>query len=363
MSAASVPPAPAGEASPLRSVHTLSLPALLEQLGISVAVSTYQAGKLVLISARDGHADTHFSDFHVPMGLALRGNRLAIGTRLHVWEYRNQKEVAPKVEPVGRHDACFLPRACHVTGSIGSHEIAWAGTELWLVNTGFSCLCTLDIDYSFVPRWRPRFITGYSPEDRCHLNGLGLRDGQPRYVTALGQTDTAAGWRANKRSGGCLLDVPSGEVIAQGLSMPHSPRWHADQLWVLESGQGTLARVEEATGKLETVATLPGFTRGLDFCGPFAFIGLSQVRETAAFSGLSVTEPGRERACGLWVVDVRSGQTVAFLRFEELVQETFAVQVLPQIRSPVLRTNDEELIGSSFVLPDQALALVPKPTR
>ena len=27
--------------------------------------------------------------------------------------------------------------------------------ELWLVNTRFSCLATLDHEHSFVPRWRP----------------------------------------------------------------------------------------------------------------------------------------------------------------------------------------------------------------
>lgn len=100
-----------------------------------------------------------------------------------------------------------------------------AGAGLWLVNTRFSCLCTIDSKHSFVPRWRPRFVSGLSPEDRCHLNGLGMRDGRPRYVTALGQTDERGGWRANKRDGGCLIDVDSGEIISQRLSMPHSPRW------------------------------------------------------------------------------------------------------------------------------------------
>src|SRR5439155_620014 len=134
--------------------------------------------------------------------------------------------------PPGRHDACFLPRSGHVTGNIQIHEMAWgAGNELWVVNTRFSCLCTLDGSASFAPRWRPPFVSALEPTDRCHLNGLGMVDGRPRYVTALGETDTPAGWRANKAKGGIVMDVASGEVITRGLSMPHSPRWYAGRLF------------------------------------------------------------------------------------------------------------------------------------
>jgi uncharacterized protein (TIGR03032 family) len=188
-------------------------------------------------------------------------------------------------------------------------------------------------------------------EDRCHLNGLGVRDGRVRYVTCLGQTDTAAGWRANKVRGGCLLDVPSGRVLAQGLSMPHSPRWHHRRLWLLESGDGSLAVVDERRGRWEAVARLPGFTRGLDFYGGVAFVGLSQVRESAVFSGLPITERPQERVCGVWAVEVATGQTLAFLQFQAGVQEVFAVQVLPGVRFPELLTDDPAVIGNSFLLP------------
>jgi uncharacterized protein (TIGR03032 family) len=360
------PPSTNGHSAELRSVHTTSFPALLEQLGASLLVSTYQAGKLVVVRADGGKLNTHFRTFHSPMGLAGDATRFTVGTRCEVLEFRNQPDVARKLPPAGKHDACFLPRAAHVTGDVRIHEIAWAdgpsrqGKELWIVNTRFSCLCTLDADYSFVPRWRPPFVTALSPEDRCHLNGLALRDGRPRYVTCLGRTDTAGGWRANKANGGYLLEVPSGAVLAEGLSMPHSPRWYDNQLWLLESGTGGFGRVDLATGRLKTIIELPGFTRGLDFLGPFAFIGLSQVRETATFSGLPITERLQERTCGVWVVDTRNGQTVAFLRFEAAVQEIFAVLVLPGVRFPEVLTDDQDIISSSFILPDEALADVPR---
>jgi uncharacterized protein (TIGR03032 family) len=346
---------------PLHSVHTTTLVDLLRQGGFSFLVSTYQAGKLIIARVERDVINTHFRSFDTPMGLALDGGRLAIGTKLHIWEFHNQPEVAAKLEPAGAHDACFLPRQSVVTGQIGIHDIAWAGEEFWAVNTRFSCLCTRNPRYSFIPRWRPKFISALAAEDRCHLNGLSLRDSRPRYVTALGETDTHGGWRDNKAKGGCLIDIDSNEVIARGLSMPHSPRWHDSKLWILESGVGSLAIVDLNSGKLNTVALVPGFTRGLDFFGPYAFIGLSQVRTSSLFSGLPITDRLKveERRCGAWVVDTRSGQIVAFLRFESGVQEIFAVQVLPGLRWPDVLTDDDPLIADSFFLPDEAIKEIP----
>jgi uncharacterized protein (TIGR03032 family) len=349
---------------PLRSVHTTSLPALLDRLRLSVLVSTYQAGKLIVVRSDGGVANTHFRNFDTPMGLAHDRGRLAVGTRVQVWEFRDQPAVAAKLDPPGKHDACFLPRSAHYTGQIAIHEVAFASTgELWAVNTRFSCLCTFDREHSFVPRWRPPFVSALAPEDRCHLNGLAMVDGLPRYVTALGATDEPAGWRPAKARGGVLLEVPSGRVVASGLSMPHSPRWYDGRLWFLESGAGTISVCDPATGRTEVVAYVPGFTRGLDFVGPFAFVGLSQVRETAVFSGIPITErlPVEERACGMWVVDMRTGQPVAFLKFEAGVQEVFAVQVLPGVRFPeLLNEPTDDAVANSFVLPDEALAEVPR---
>jgi uncharacterized protein (TIGR03032 family) len=188
-------------------------------------------------------------------------------------------------------------------------------------------------------------------------------EGRPRYATALGETDVPGGWRGDKARGGVLIEVPSGETIARGLSMPHSPRWYAGKLWLLESGTGTFGVVDLDTGRYEAIATLPGFTRGLDFYGRYAFIGLSQVRETAVFSGIPITERLTERTCGVWVVDIRAGQTAAFLRFEDALQEIFAVQIVSGRRYPELINDEETLLDDSFVLTDEALEAVPAPLR
>ena len=356
----SAPPPPT---EALRSVHTSNLPEIFKQLQISLAVSTYQAGKVILVRADGATLNTHFRAFGKPMGIAADRSRLTIGGTNTVWYYRNVPAVAPKLEPQGKHDACYLPRRIHVTGDIDIHEMAYDRDDaLWVVNTRFGCLCTLDAEHSFTPRWRPPFVSAYAPEDRCHLNGLALVEGRPKYVTALGETDTAGGWRANKRNGGILMDIETDAILLRGLSMPHSPRWYQGKLWLLESGQGSLAVADLKHGTWRTVAQLPGYTRGIDFLGPLAFIGLSQVRESATFSGIPLVERLRERTCGVWVVHIESGETLGFLRFEAGVQEIFAVQVLPGMRFPEILEWDDERLAHSYVLPDEALAQVKLPS-
>jgi uncharacterized protein (TIGR03032 family) len=358
------PPTDAGP-SPLRSVHTTNFPAILEHLASSLLVTTYQAGKLVVVRSDGGVINTHFRAFNKPMGLAVGRGRLAIGTAVDVWEFRNVPAVCAKLEPPGKHDACYLPRSAHVTGDVQIHEMAYLGDEVLFVNTRFSCLAKHDPDHSFAPTWRPKFISALTPDDRCHLNGLCVIDGRPRWVTALGATDTSGGWRENKKSGGILIDVDTDEIVTRGLSMPHSPRWHAGRLWLLESGTGSLGYVDPASGRYEAIVHLDGFTRGMEMVGNLAFIGLSQVRETAVFSGIQITErlQETERTCGVWVVDIERRQVVAFLKFEEAVQEIFAVALLPGVRFPDLINDNAEFVGSSFVLPDEALKDVPAELR
>lgn len=260
----------------------------------------------------------------------------------------------PPVEPAGRHDVCFLTRSAHFTGEIQAHELAWAGDELWVVNTAFGCLCTLDSRHSFVPRWRPPFLTGLAAEDRCHLNGLAMAPdgrGAPahRYVTALGETDTPQGWRANKTTGGCLIEVTSGQTVARGFAMPHSPRVHGGRVWLLHSGAGQLVLVDPQSGKAETVTELPGYTRGLALHDHFAFVGLSKVRETATFGGMPIIQRRPELKCGVGAVDLQTGRLVAHLEFVTGVEEIFDVQVVPGARRPAMSGPYPTLDGTGPV--------------
>lgn len=356
--AAAQPGSPASPAATPRTVpfsftQTDSFVAALNELRASLLITTYQANKLLVARAAGNGLSLLVRTFERPMGLAAEPHRLTIGTRTQVWTLRNAPDIAPRMEPAGQFDAAFLPRACHVTGDIGIHELAWAGDELWIVNTRFSCLCTLHPEYSFEPRWRPPFITALAAEDRCHLNGLAILDGKPRTASALGESDEKDGWRANKPRGGCLMDVPSGEVIARGLSMPHSPRWKDGRLWLLESGTGKLLTLDPATGQRQDIAEVLGFARGLALCGPYAFIGLSKIRTTSAMDGVPLAERRDQLKCGVAVVDLRSGQNIGLLEFQSAVEEVFDVQILLTSRFPEVVGFQQDTVQNTFIVPSE----------
>lgn len=314
--------------------HSAHLGGLLSSLHASLLLSTYQAGKLLAIGTNADKPTFSFHSFDQVMGVAVGRDRIAIGARRQIHFLLASHDVARSLPPAGTFDGCFLTRTSITTGSIHGHDLAFGVEGLWVVNTLFSCLCTLDEEFNFFPRWRPPFVSQLIDQDRCHLNGLALDQGRPRYVTVLGITDEPAGWRANKKSGGAILDIASGEVVSSGLCMPHSPRMHQGKLWVLNSGCGELSVVDTETGKLEAVASLPGYTRGLSFLGNYAFIGLSRIRETNVFGGLPIGEHPERLHCGLGIVELSTGRTVATLRFKTGVEELFAVEVLPSFLNP-----------------------------
>lgn len=351
-----------GDPTDFGSEYTANLPALLSALGISLAVSTYQSGHVILVRAHADGIDTHFARFDRPMGLGADAERIVVGTRRELRELRNVPALSERLPGTPRPDAVYALRRVHVTGDIDVHEIALGRSDVWYVNTLFSCLCRWTPEHGFDPVWRPRFVSALAPEDRCHLNGLALVDGRPRFLTALGATDAPQGWRAGKRDGGVLLDCIDDLVVAGGLSMPHSPRWHGGRLWLLESGKGALSMVDPTDGRVVEVARLPGFARGLALIDRYAFVGLSILREPNAFTDIPVTDDDEARVCGIYVVDCVAGRPVAFLRFTGRVQELFAVETLPGARWPALVADDPELLDTTYVLPDAALADV-RPTR
>ena len=258
--------------------YSRSLPEILARCRISLLVTTYQAGKLVVVAARpDGQGLTlSFRNYTSPMGVAVRsqGDLAALATETQIWQLRNVPGLAGRLDPPGEFDACFLPRRAEYTGPIDAHEMAWVGGDLWVVNTLFSCLCTLDGIHNFVPRWQPPFISALAAEDRCHLNGMTCDEQGPRYVTALGETDAPQGWRPGKASGGCVIDVKSGQTVLKGLSMPHSPRLRGELIWLLESGRGRLVRFRPGSALAEPVVELPGYTRGPGVCRALGFCRL-----------------------------------------------------------------------------------------
>ena len=329
--------------------------------GGSIALTTYQAGKFLLVGW-DGRQVTLLPrNFDRPMGLDAAGRRLVLATRHQLWLLVNSPDLAHDFleDQPGRYDALFLPRAAFFTGEVNAHDVALAADGPVFVNTQFSCLAAPGLDCGFLPRWAPPFVTALVPEDRCHLNGLALEDGRPRFVTALGATDAAGGWRDGRTTGGVVIDVPTGEVVVRGLCMPHSPRLHDGALWVLNSGAGELLRLDRRTLAAEVVCELPGYARGLAFVGPHALVGLSTIRERHFFSGLPVQARHPRLRCGQAVIDTRRGAVVGELEFTAGCTELYDVRFLPGVFRPMLVNADQEAARYAVVAADRAFWVRP----
>jgi uncharacterized protein (TIGR03032 family) len=331
-------PAPETAAKPMLEVSgSRQFASWLAEQRASLAFTTYQAGKLFLIGLQpDGRLSIFERTFNRCLGLWSDGQTMWLSSLYQLWRFENVLELGQQADG---YDRLYVPKVGYVTGDLDIHDLAVDGNgRVIFVNTLFGCLATVSDRYSFVPLWRPPFLTKLAAEDRCHLNGLALENGRPRYVTAVSQTDVADGWRDRRRDGGCVLDVPTGSVVASGLSMPHSPRLYQDRLWLLNSGTGYFGWIDRQAGKFEPVAFCPGYLRGLTFVGNFAVVGSSLQRENRTFSGLALDDNLKARQaeprCGLYVIDLRSGDVVHWLRIEGIVRELYDVVVLPGTRRP-----------------------------
>lgn len=298
-------------------------------------------------------------DFDKPMGMAKQGERLAIATRNHVYLLANSRSLAYRFvdDQPGRYDALYLPRVAYFTSDLNIHDLAYDRHGLIAVNTRFSCLARLSQDFNFEPIWSPPFVTDLAPEDRCHLNGLAVVDGAARYVTALGATDTAGGWREAKRDGGLLMDIARNEIVLRGLSMPHSPRWHDESLYVLNSGCGELLHVDPARGQSSVVTRLPGYLRGMCFVGPYALVGMCKIREKHIFGGLPIQERVSKLLCGIAIVDLRTGEQLGMFEFSSGCEELFDIQFLPNVFRPMILNADKSVIFESVTNPESSFWL------
>jgi uncharacterized protein (TIGR03032 family) len=317
---------------------------------ISLAITTYQTGKLFLIGRSPG-AEQKISvferTFNRSMGCwaSADAQTLWMSSQYQLWRFENG--LAPGELHQG-YDRLYIPRAAFTTGDIDIHDVAVEDSgRIVFAATHFNCLATLSERASFAPLWRPSFISALVPEDRCHLNGLALRDGRARYVTAVSQTDVADGWRDRRNDGGCVIDVQSNEIIARGLSMPHSPRWHRDKLWVLNSGTGELGFIDLQLGRFEPVRFCPGYLRGLTLVGDYAVVTLSKSRGDATFGGLKLDQQlqtrGADAQCGVQIIDLRTGGVTDWLRLEGMVTELYDAVVLPRVARPMalgLKTDE-----------------------
>lgn len=310
----------------------------LHERRLSLAFTTYRQGKLFLVGSQpNGRLSIFERTLDRCMGMAVTGSGFNISTLYQIWRFEDALQ--PGQETDG-YDRVYVPQVGYVTGSLDVHDIAVdkAGRILF-VNTLFGCLATTSEVHSFVPVWKPPFVSALAPQDRCHLNGLAMRDGLPAFMTAIAETDTEEGWRERRVDGGCVVSIEDDETVLRGLCMPHSPRWHDDRLWLHDSGTGRFGQADLKDGSFEPVCFCPGFLRGLDFIGDFAVMGTSKPRNSDAFLGLPLDETlARNKAdaeCGVHVVDLQTGEIAHSLRIEGLVSELYDIVLLPETIRPM----------------------------
>ena len=285
----------------------------------------------------DGTVSIHQQPFARVMGLWWEANRLYLASRVQFWRLENI--LSPGELADEQFDAVLLARSGQITGNIDTHEVAIdrAGRPI-LVATGYSCLATLDPVHSFRPIWKPSFISELVPEDRCHLNGLAMVDGKPKYVTAASQADVADGWHGKPLPKGVLIDVETDEIVTDRLSMPHSPRVVEGKIYALDSGRGFLVQIEPETGNVIDLAFCPGWLRGLAVKGKYALVTVSKPRY-GSFEGLPMGQEMQRRGlspeCAVLIIDLDTGETVEWLKLEGSVEELFAVELMPGIKCPM----------------------------
>ncbi len=332
--------------------YTLSpnFPDLLTRLGQTLALTTYQAGKLCFLSANQNKLRLLMRTYNKAMGLFVDNEGLILATRNQIWSFIPVPELIKSQYADRDYDMLYLPIGSQVTGDVAAHDVFRSQGQIHFVNTLFSCIARTSDRYSFIPTWKPSFIDRLVSEDRCHLNSIALDQGNPRYAVALSNTNYVTGWRPLKNTAGCVIDIETNEVIYQGLSMPHAPRLMGDRLLLLNSGKGELGYIDLKSGQWQVMIQLPGFLRGLALYPPYAFVGLSKIRETATFGGVAIEK--QELQCGVYVVNLLSGTIEAWLTFDKGIEELYDVQLVPY-RHPFVLGFQKEDINRMFHYPPE----------
>ncbi|MCA9312688.1 MAG: TIGR03032 family protein [Phycisphaerales bacterium] len=314
---------------------------------ISIAFTTYQVGKMFMVGLQpDGRLSVYERTFNRCMGLHASDDArtLWMTSLFQLWRFEN---FVPRGQAtVDGYDRLYVPTLGHTTGDVDIHDlhVRTDGTPVFVV-TSFNCIATVSPERSFVPLWKPPFISALVGEDRCHLNGMAVdpHTREPAYVTMVSRSDVSDGWRDRRVGGGLLMDVRTNNVIAEGLSMPHSPRVHPDRpdrVWLLNAGTGFLGYVDVGEGEFHEVAFCPGFLRGLTFVGNHALVGLSASRENRTFQGMPLDDNLRQRdaeaRCAVHVVNLNTGSTEHWLRVGGIVHELYDVVALRGVIRPML---------------------------
>ncbi len=340
--------------APFSARFSPQVPELLNKLNCSIALSTYQAGKVVLISPNQDNEQliTLPRSFRKPMGIAVKGDKMAISLKDEVIVFQNSRPLAEHYpNKQNTYDSLWVPRITYYTGLVDMHDVHFGDDGIYAVNTSFSCICKVDGEYNFKPYWKPYFIDEVMQGDLCHLNGLVVLNGKPKYVTALGTSTSPQGWRDNIIGGGILMDVDKNEILLNGLSMPHSPKMYNNNLYLLMSASGEFIKVNLETNAYETIKKFDGFCRGLCFHGDFAFIGFSKLRKNSStFAKLSFSD--KANFSGIKIIHMPTQAEVGEIIYETSVDEIYEVIVLENMIRPNILNTQDDIHKYSLAMPD-----------
>ena len=353
------------------STYTSNFPKILKALDFSLAVTSYQSSRLIFIRTPDGKTiDTRFKVFPRPMGIYADEERITLGTFNQVIEFKRSDKLLDKlkggvldstdnlskkvlekdkaafeslrqeqqqtIEEVKLADSLYLHRASLTTGMINIHDIGWGDEGLWVVNSTFSCLSTLSPDNSFVARWKPSFISELVPEDRCHLNGMAMQDGRPKYVTTFNMEDSRDSWSEGSVDYGTLIDIDKNEVLIEGMIMPHSPKVYDNKVYVCESGLGKVWEYHPKTREKHEVISLQGFTRGLFFYGGLMFVGTSLPRVSENKNPAPIAKMYDQTYAGIWIVNLQTKESIGHIIFDGDVGQIYDISIIPNTNMPEL---------------------------
>jgi uncharacterized protein (TIGR03032 family) len=346
---------PGNDLVPFSCTYSPQVPELLSRLNCSIAISTYQAGKLIFISPKDQDSLVQLPrTFNKPMGFSLsESNKLALACRNEVIVFASSDELArhyPKSP--GKYDALFIPRATYYTGGMDIHDLQFGSNDqLFAVNTLFSCLVKIDDSYNFIPVWKPKHIDKLVSEDRCHLNGMAMQNGKPKYATAFGTGNSFQSWRDTVTTGGVMYDVEADEIIARDLPMPHSPKVFNNELYVLLSAKGELVKINTATGKYDVITKIGGFVRGMSLYKDYLFVGLSKLRKNSStFAKLDFADKADQ--CGIMIIHLPTGSIAGKITYTSSVDEIYDIHIVPEKTRPNILNTITPDHRSALMMPD-----------
>ena len=332
---------------PFSCKYTPQIPQLLQQLNCSIAISTYQAGKVVFISAKDENSLVQLPrNFEKAMGIAedSQKDKIAIACKDEVIVFRNSQDLAAFYPNApNKYDALYLPRNTFHTGAIDIHDLNFGNNgELYAVNTLFSSIVKIDDNYNFTPFWSPPQINKITSEDKCHLNGMAMHNGEPKYATAFNDGNTPQSWRDKITETGVIYNIEKNKIIANGLAMPHTPRIYNGELYVLLSATGELVKINKENGTYDVVVKIGGFVRGMSLHKDYLFIGQSKLRKNSSTFGKLPFAKDANQA-GIVIIHLPTASIAGKITYLTSLDEIYDIHILADKTRPnILNTLTED---------------------